>query len=74
MKHLYTVKVTNRNYGAGDWPGFLDMLRYDRPTVRTWDHDSNGVFSVELEFDRLPTLDRWHSFGLYPVERRFGHE
>lgn len=61
----YTVKVrANRTY---DMAGLFDMLRYDRATVETWDRDRDEEFVLTLRAPRF-TLDRWHSFGLYPVE------
>jgi len=55
----YLVQFTAR-----DLPGFLDMLRYDRPVVTSWDH-AGDRFTAYLEGTR-PTVDRWASFGLYP--------
>jgi hypothetical protein len=62
----YTVRIraAARDRASTDMAGFLDMLRYDRPTVETWDY-SVDTFTVTLIFpDRPPTFDRWASFGL----------
>ena len=59
-----------------DLPSFLDMLRYDRCTVVSWERSGSNMlggrgFSVTLQ--SAPgrttgfefTYDRWASFGLY---------
>ena len=46
-----------------DLASFLDMLRYDRPTVVDWTHEADR-FGVTLESPRPFTVDRWASFGL----------
>lgn len=63
-------------FSTRDLPGFLDMLRYDQPTVIDWsnvDTDRAGVLSYTATLrsnpERTPgyefTPDRWASFGLY---------
>lgn len=59
-------------HATGDWPGFLDMLRYDQARVIDWSHQSGvegrpPTYTAMLEVDapRVPTTDRWASFGLH---------
>lgn len=72
---LWQVRIEPRHLsrGAGDMAGFLDMLRYDQCTVETWgindSHDASA-FVVTLAYapGSWPTLERWHSFSLFPKE------
>jgi hypothetical protein len=54
---------------TSDIGGFLDMMRYDRAIVRTWSVETDQgrpFYAVTIETPRPATLDRWHSFDLYP--------
>lgn len=68
MTRTVRFKVTiNSNGIASDMPGFLDMLRYEGGTVRGWNHDADGRWTVEIEVEaHLHQPDRWASFGIYP--------
>ena len=71
-KQPVKVKV---QFSERDVPSFLDMLRYDRPTVEDWSRAETGrrgeTFVVTLlsQPGRTPgyefTPARWESFGLY---------
>lgn len=65
INHNATVTLTERDMGA-----FLDMLRYEGCTVRSWNHGDGDErtrtrpFDVVLVSDKPFTPARWASFGL----------
>lgn len=66
--YRYKVTFTSRDLGS-----VLDMMRYDQSRVETWDRSPKDNWSVLLTADRPPTIDRWRSFGLVPVEPATGN-
>lgn len=66
---MYRYRIAFRTV---DLPGVLDMLRYEGARVEDWSHEGDR-WSVLLTQDRnRPTMDRWASFGLTPVDPRTG--
>lgn len=55
---------------GNEWSAFLDMLRYDRATVDSWDEDrETGAIQVTLHKENAPhTIERWKSFGINVAE------
>jgi hypothetical protein len=54
--------------------GFLDMMRYERAQVETWDEVARpasralgATYMVQLVSSGF-TPDRWRSFGFVPME------
>jgi hypothetical protein len=61
-----TAFVVRRPRTEAEWTGFLDMLRYDQPTVNVAYHD---VVVLVTPPGRHPTTERWASFGLHVLAR-----
>lgn len=65
------VSIALRGQGTSDGmilAGLFDMLRYDGSRVRSWNHQQTAtgqVFTLELETDRVPTIERYRSFGIH---------
>lgn len=66
-----TKIIASVEFGDQDFPGFLDMLRYDGAVVESWAHwevPHGNRWRVTLSAPRL-TPDRWSSFNLYLKEQ-----
>ena len=74
MERQWKVNFTN---GPMDLAGVLDMLRYDACTVIDWSHFpatkvNSDKWSVTFTTPlRVPTHERWGSFGLLVYEVRY---
>ena len=65
----FDVTIRVATHGAGDLPGFLDMLRYEGGRVTGWDRLDDTRYRVTIEvapaYSHQP--GRWASFGIVPV-------
>jgi hypothetical protein len=64
--YRYRVAFQTRDLGS-----VLDMLRYEGARVEDWSHEGDQ-WAVHLTHENRPTIGRWESFGLVPVDPRTG--